>query len=146
MREIIGDIWSIWKKPLNILCITTNSEIWNAMNIMGAGIAKEAKLRFPDLPRLMAAAIVIKGNPYYLIELPQQLIALQTKYNWRDPSPLDLVEESIKRLGKLASENKTWIYHTAKPGCGFGGLSFHKQVKPLLNKYCGDNVMVWDTK
>lgn len=146
MRSMIGDIWSMYGKPLHKVCWTANQIIFNGELVMGAGIAKEAKLRFPDLPRLMAAAIVGLKEPFYLIECPQQLIALQTKIHWRDPSPLWLVEESIKRLGKLAAANQTWVYHTVRPGCGLGGLSFQKQVKPLLYKYCPDNVIVWDTK
>lgn len=143
MNIISGNIWDCWKKPLHSLVVTTNQVIWQGKLVMGAGIAKEAKIRFPDLPKLMGLAIAGMTEPYYLIECPQQIVCLQTKIDWRKPSPLDLVEESVKRLGILAEKNRSRVYNLPRPACGMGGRSWEKEIKPICKKYLGSNCFVW---
>ncbi len=142
MNLIRGDIWSVWKKPLHTCCITTNSVIVNGRLVMGKGIAKEAANRFPDLPKIMGLAIAGMTEPYYLRECPQQLICLQTKIHWRDPSPLWLVQRSLEKLGEIAERNPSRIYNLPRPGCGQGRLDWVSQVRPLF-KTLPTNIFVW---
>lgn len=50
MKEAQGDLWTL---PAEFRCITTNG-IWSKNTgeaVMGAGVALDAKRRYPDLPR-----------------------------------------------------------------------------------------------
>jgi hypothetical protein len=53
LKEIKGNIWDFIGRS-NVICITINLYFKNDKNIMGAGIAKEAKERYPELPHNVA--------------------------------------------------------------------------------------------
>ena len=47
MKEIKSDIWKV---KADWICVTTNGKIRaDGRAVMGAGIAKDAKIRFPDI-------------------------------------------------------------------------------------------------
>lgn len=64
--------------------------------------------------------------------VPVYLVGIHTKYDWRDPSPLDLIDRSVKQL-YILSKSLDWkrILMT-RPGCGHGGRSWELEVRPLL--------------
>lgn len=52
-KEIIGNIWDYIGK-VDAICITINLYFKDGKNIMGAGIAKEAKERYPEIDHSIA--------------------------------------------------------------------------------------------
>jgi hypothetical protein len=90
-KEIKGDIWKFIGKA-DTICITTNGCIdKKGNNIMGAGIAKEAKERFPDLPHNIGWVIDTFGNNVYIAKatgaalktgLLTALVTFPTKPEW----------------------------------------------------------------
>jgi hypothetical protein len=90
-KEFKGDIWKFIGKS-DAICITTNGCIdKKGNNIMGAGIAKEAKERFPDLPHNIGFVIDTFGNSVYLVKavgvelktgLLTKIMTFPTKPEW----------------------------------------------------------------
>lgn len=141
-----GNIWEALALS-DLLCITTNSTLMsNGELVMGAGIALQAKQRFPELPRQLGE-IIRKTRPFYgLVYLPieggRYLGAFQTKTHWRSPSTTDLIRRSTKMLAELAEANPYWRIDLNFPGIGRGGLP-RSVVLPIIQAL-PDNVHVWE--
>lgn len=116
----------------------------NTVGIMGAGIAKEFKLRYPemfaDYKQRCAEKRVLVGEPYCwkpADEAAPWVILFPTKQHWRNPSQIKWLESGLQYL----NENyKEWgIRSLAMPalGCSLGGLDW-KQVRPLMERYLGE--------
>src|SRR5690606_26780205 len=90
--------------------------------IMGAGIAKDFKMFFHDLPKLWGGEVKKHKEPKLLInEIDNFLIVgLPTKINWKNNSLLPLIEQSVIDL----SHSVVGKYNVlmTRPGCGMGGL------------------------
>lgn len=71
----------------------------------------------------------------------QWIGAFQTKYNWQDPSPLELVKYSVFKLTEIARVRPKYIFHLPFPAISNGGQSVD-DVLPLL-KCLPDNVIVY---
>lgn len=110
----------------------------NCVGVMGAGLAKAFKDRYPLMyeqyalkcslglirPGKMDLYILDANRPKYIINFP-------SKDHWKDPSHLKYI-----RLGRyeLINAVKDWkIKSVAIPalGCGLGGLNW-EEVKPIL--------------
>ena len=147
--HLIEDNMFKFGNKLTYMCITTNSTIkTNGELVMGKGNALEAKKLLPSLPKIFANLIKEKvGNieegivpDYHLISY-HSFIAFQTKRNWRDPSPLELVIGSIQRLERLALKYPESTFGLPAPGCSNGGLKMEDIEPYLLN--LPDNVYVF---
>ncbi len=113
----------------------------NCVGVMGAGIAKTAKARYPqmydDYVRKCKRKEVLPGVPYLWRNSERSgawIINFPTKNHWRSPSEFGWL---INGLECFQSDYKKWgITSIAFPalGCGNGGLSW-LDVKPLMEKY-----------
>jgi len=145
------------------LCITTNGVVEHDKLTMGRGAAADAKRLFPWIP--VRAGQVIKGLfpnqttvetvtrsrvvRYELVEFsdddaehPDRFFAMvQTKLDWRDPSPPELVQASLARLGKKAEGCPHIKFHLNYPAIGLGGLPL-EMVQPWVEAL-PDNVRVY---
>jgi hypothetical protein len=150
MIEMYGDIWTQFQKQNQIVIVTTNNVIGATGLIMGAGIAKEAKDRLPNLPQEIASFYKVNprlwndGDYLLYIHYTQGIGCLQTKRNWKNRSPIDLVQKSIEILDREARlpTNEHIMYNVPRPGCGLGGLDWKFQVRPLCEAL-PDNVVIW---
>jgi hypothetical protein len=118
----------------------------NGYNVMGAGLAFQAKEKYPDLP--FQYGKILKNNQErnsttLVIEIPEyKLLMLPTKplnedmpsMSWNAPSSKDLIEKTLEQLG-------IWLYNHPEEnvyipylGCGNGGLSI-SDIKPLIEPY-----------
>lgn len=150
MKEIIGNIW---EQEFDYLCLPTN-KMWdrNGNAILGAGLAKQVKERFPGVEKDMGE--VLRYNEEHLINqdvfiIPQkywkwgkQIIAFSTKYDWKEKSSLFLIKESAIQLEKMIRENKEKIFMLAFPGVGMGGLTKEEVRKVIVPILIGDNIFV----
>lgn len=111
---------------------------------MGAGVALEAKKRWPDLPKILAHSLKEKGNTVSCLAKRdgKWIIAFPTKTDWKKPSDPFLIEQScrILKLHWSRQENKP-IVAMSRPGCGNGGLKW-PEVKPILEKYFQEDEFV----
>ena len=138
-----GNIWSICEKT-NLFLFTSNSTLTKDNKlVMGAGIAKEVKERFPMFPELLGNKIkaIDKVGKWYgvLVSQNYEVGAFQTKTDWKLPSPLELIEYSTERLIEIAGNYER--IDMPVPGCQNGGLQY-KDVEPII-KRLPDNVHIW---
>lgn len=125
----------------NVIVLPVNTSL-----VMGAGLAKEAVLRYPELGRL-------QSNLYWTLDFKpgtaqaccwkgKTFILAATKDNWQNPSQLAWVEALCAKGQGFGRGQVTTIEDALLDvdvgsigipalGCGLGGLSY-AQVQPLL--------------
>ncbi len=133
MLEQCGDLWII---DADARCVTTNSEIKsNGRLVMGAGVAKQAVQRYPELDARIAALLKVFGNlPFYFEDI--KIISFPTKHNWRDPSDIDLIKNSAEHARWIADAHNLKKVLLTQPGCGLGRLYWpyvRKVIAPILD-------------
>lgn len=135
------------------ICILTNCNTNSRGEaIMGRGIAAEAKARFPELPKLIGSLI---GNPNTTVCTTDvyplgkhRMVVFPTKYNYWEPSSIDLIVGSCKQLVRYIQGNylvcdgvlSSRVY-LPRPGCGNGGLEWD-YVKRHIDSLLDDRVIV----
>lgn len=140
MIEKTGNIWSVFQQPNQIVLCTTNNVRGRNGLVMGAGIAREAAQRLPELSRWMDPYC---GADYWLkVFYGQGIGCIQTKRDWKHGSPIDLVHASIEILNIVANTDQTYTYNLTRPGCGLGGLNWERDVRPMCNSL-PNNCVVW---
>jgi hypothetical protein len=140
-------MWSAYDEA-DLFLITTNSTIANGRLVMGAGIAREARDRFPGLDKAMADILMPwcghLGSYYLLIsrEWPaRKLGGFQTKTNCQLPANITLIRNATRGLLWWATYHPDKQVHLNFPGIGSGGLSSHV-VMPYITQL-PDNVTIW---
>ncbi len=128
MKTYHGDIWNL--HPEHFVVVPTNLG-WDhaGLNVMGAGLAKQAADRFPDLRRRYGG-LCRDGEKGLIVFYDLKLIMFPTKglneqqpwLSWRSLSDLSLVA-----LARVAARP------IAVPlvGCGHGGLPVTKVTELL---------------
>lgn len=146
MQELRGDIFRIAENmvkkgmPLLAILFTANRQCKaNGSLVMGAGIAKEFRDRFPGLDKECGKKM---PGPYCNLvqnfNLSYWLGFFCTKDHWKNPSTLEIIERScIDLKGIMEAFPEKYVLMT-RPGCGLGGLNWETEVKPLLLKYFND--------
>lgn len=161
MIEITSDFWTYTENnPIDAICVTTNTVVKaNGELVMGAGIAKSFSRRYPTLAKDFGV-FILQGRkkfgeswqpPCFIAHEPTlhpsreykpKIVYFPTKYNWKDPSVIDLIEKSLKELVKLTNWNDMKTVVMTRPGCGMGGLDWNSQVKSLCKKYLDDRFII----
>lgn len=124
--------------PVNMV-VKKNGEL-----VMGAGLAKAIAERFPMLPNvfglLFEASNALRspggtsGVFVHHVAVSDRdarlrhFVSFPTKRHYSSPSSLELIEESLGQLIRLDVSN----VFVPKVGCGLGGLSWERQVRPML--------------
>lgn len=111
----------------------------NCLGVMGAGLALEFKLRFPDMYedyRQKCKNKQIETGKLSIYKTKDDLLIINfpTKHNWRYPSKIEWIEQG---LNDFVKHYQSWgIKSVAFPklGCERGGLQWEK-VKALMEKY-----------
>ncbi len=139
MQYVNGNLWDF--HPANPVCITTNGVIKkNGELVMGAGIALQAKMRFPILPYTLALLVRDFGNiVFHLID--ENLFSFPTKNNWRDKSDIDLIAKSAQRLVRETNDLRFQRVYLPKPGCANGQLSW-PVVDKVISEILDDRFVV----
>jgi hypothetical protein len=139
MHIVTGDLWDELGKA-DLLLVTTNGVVVGDQLVMGAGAAKEAKLRVPQLPSVLAVQARKRTgpgyqHPYLYGVLPGVLVgktwvgAFQTKLHCKGWSSRDIIWRSTQKLTELAP--KFIRIAMNYPGIGLGGLET-EAVIPLI--------------
>lgn len=140
-----GDMWSIWENTALFL-ITTNSSIrTDGCLVMGRGIAKEARDRFPGLDRALGKMVWEYGDEYGLLlseSWPEKRLGVfQVKYHWKARADLYLIGLSTEMLAEWALEFQDLRADLNFPGIGNGGLD-KRDVLPIVERL-PDSVHIW---
>lgn len=140
MREQTGNMWDI---PADAYCITTNGFVKkNGEAVMGAGCAKEASKKWPELPRLLGTLIGADGNIVQFIPNAESyLIFFPVKHNWWEAADLELIRQSADALMKGIAARNLQTVILPRPGCGNGRLTW-PVVKAVIEPILDDRVIV----
>lgn len=136
MRYTTGDIWELAARNDGWTVIPTNTSFKNnGEAVMGAGMAKDAAIRYPGLPRLLANHMNSFGKETIFIH--DRIICLPTKRSWRRFAKMDLIENGCTQLVWLGNvldciKHDGPIY-IPKLGCGMGGLNWEMEVRPVMD-------------
>lgn len=133
-HEIKGDIFA--QSDADAICVTTNGIVKaNGELVMGKGVAEAFKKKYPLLPLKAGLGVKKHGNhvQYFLDDLfgNTRIVCFPTKEDWRDSSPMWLIERSAKELVALADQKNWKKIVLTRPGCGNGGLKW-EDVKAVL--------------
>ena len=119
----------------------------NCEGVMGAGIAKQFKQKYPEMFNEYKLAckngILSCGGDIWIYDYidmykPKKILCFATKEYWYYPSKIEWIERGLQ---KFVKNYKKWdITSIAWPklGCTNGKLDWETQVKPLMVKYLDD--------
>jgi hypothetical protein len=147
---MIERIENLWHLEADAKCITTNGFVKNnGEAVMGAGIAKQAKLFYPKLPLAVGLAIQVLGNHVtpFVVEKDNILFTFPVKHNWWEKADLELIERSASELVEWVDEInqvKEVIETVAlpRPGCGNGQRDWEEEVKVVIEPILDDRFVV----
>lgn len=122
----------------SIFCITTNGIVKsNGELVMGAGVALEAKKRYPNLPYFIGLHVREKGNiPGIFNYYKETIISFPTKDHFKNKSNIDLIINSARDIVIIANMYKLNEIYLTRPGCGLGGLDWNyvrDKISPILD-------------
>lgn len=141
MIQRTGNLWSVRS---NLKVFTANSIIKrNGELVMGAGIAKQFKHRYPGIDKMFGN--IIENNSIFgfkAVEYNGQLVgAFQTKVNWKNNSTLELIRIASTALIDYINNEFIQSVDMPYPGINNGNLSPDK-VLPII-EVLPDIVTVW---
>ena len=113
----------------------------NTVGVMGKGLAKEFKLRYPDNYKAYAQACrtgrISPSRPLVFEletgEAPRFIINMATKRHWRDNSKLSDIDQGLKALAEILQSEKIKSLALPAIGAGLGNLRW-EDVKALIEK------------
>lgn len=104
----------------------------NCQGVLGAGLAKQFKLRFPAWARQMELGTSSIGvGQVCWIQSKPVIACLPTKILWRDKSHIRYIEAGLLALRPGMQTHGYVSVAMPKIGCGLGGLDW-RDVKPLV--------------
>jgi len=134
MREVAGNLWDF---DCTVRAIPTNGYLKLDGTVpMGAGLAQQAALRFPNLPEILGKCVASSGNHVHVLR--HDIVAFPTKNDWRQPSDLALIERSAHELLDKANLLQWKCVGLPRVGCGKGNLRW-SQVRPVLEAVFGND-------
>lgn len=155
MKELTGNIWE--QTTADAICITTNGTVkCDSRAVMGAGIAKQAAERYPDLPLILGDHLRKIGNHVNVMKFITRpsdneckcpaityLVAFPVKDVWYNKADLKLIEQSCEELVRMADRTGWTNIVLPRPGCANGKLEW-KDVKPVCEKHFDDRFTIVD--
>jgi hypothetical protein len=138
----VGDVWSAFD-DVDFLFFTANSVVSPEGLVMGAGMARQVRDRFPIIPVVFGRRVIEIAPQDYNVLVFGKIGAFQTKRHYAQPSTLELIASSVAALNNFISffaiPPKIALNY---PGIGLGGLSKHK-VFPIIQRL-PSNVQIWE--
>ena len=132
------------------VCFTSNGIVKaNGELVMGAGVAKAFRNKWPDLPKRFGVLVRLEGN---IVNYHEQqirydrdvfIVSFPTKNDWRDNSDIGLIKKSANELMQLANRLNWKNVALTKPGCGLGGLKWN-EVSKVLEPILDNRVTIFD--
>ena len=141
MLETYGNLWELANEGCDALVITTNGYVRkDGQAVMGRGIAREAAVRFSDLPQALGTRLRKEGNNCYVFSYPNyDIVSYPVKPifgpdgepGWKAKATISLIKKSAMELSRLADRYDWTDVLMPRPGCGNGGLRW-ENVQPHL--------------
>lgn len=149
MKLVGGDVFSA-VGVVDWLLIPTNAVVkYSGELVMGAGVAKLARDRYPGLALDLGSQLAQRGYGHYgvLISNIQDhgtyIGAFQSKLHWQEPSDAALIWSSLEKLADCLRDSPEPLYVAMPiPGIGLGGLP-REEVMGML-ELMPDTLWVYD--
>ena len=110
----------------------------NTVGVMGKGLARAFRQRYPDMFRVYAKIcerhLLAPGKLMIFCESDHWLLLFPTKEDWRDPSKMEYIESGLKKFADTYAQKGITSIAFPKLGCGNGKLNWD-EVRPLMEKY-----------
>jgi O-acetyl-ADP-ribose deacetylase (regulator of RNase III) len=127
---------NLFHSPAHVLVNTVNT-----VGVMGKGIAKEFKTRYPamfkEYQKQCESKQLIIGKLWVYKTDEKWILNFPTKTTWKRPSELYYIEEGLKTFVREYAQRGITSVAFPPLGCGNGELSWERQVKPLMETYLG---------
>lgn len=116
----------------------------NCIGVMGAGIAKQYKQKYPEMFGEYKLAcnnkeLNIGGDiwvwDYIDLYKPKKILCFATKEHWMYPSKIEWIERGLQNFVKNYKKWNITSIAWPKLGCTNGKLNWENEVKPLMFKY-----------
>ena len=132
------------KKSYDAICVTTNGVVKsNGRLVMGAGVAKAFKEKYPGLDLELGKKVKEYGNiPFVIYRKGTAIVSFPTKHHWKHKSDIGLIMNSARALSKIASARFWTQIAIPAPGCGHGGLDWDTQVRPGIQNILDDRFTI----
>ena len=140
---LIRNVKNIFDETGDAVCVTTNGVVKaNGKAVMGAGIAKEANMRY-HIAAQLGHKLRTSGNHCYDLGSydGKNLVSFPTKYDWRNDSDIELIKQSCKELVQLVDRNGWNTVLLPPVGCGCGKLDFNI-IKTMLEQLLDDRFVL----
>jgi hypothetical protein len=144
VQEARGNLWDLaLADDVDAVCVTTNGFVTaRGECVMGGGVAKEAKDRWPDLPQRLGAHLKEHGNRpfrFRVAGLDADLVSFPTKPvlgpagepGFKVPADPELILVSAHHLVTMADKFSWRRVLIPRPGAGLGQLDWD-EVRALL--------------
>lgn len=129
----------------NSTCQTLVNPV-NTDGVMGAGLAKRFKERYPEMFRRYQ--VFCKTRDFHVgtlwlyraKHLPW-VLCFPTKMRWQHPSRIEWIAEGLMKLKDTYEQQGITSIAIPPLGCGLGGLNFEREVKPLIVQHLAKTSM-----
>lgn len=125
---------SVFSSPARVLVNTVNT-----VGVMGKGIAREFKVRYPDMYEryrdLCLAGRFEIGQLWLWRTSGRWILNFPTKVDWRNPSRPEYIKAGLAKFARSYRDHGIDSVSFPLLGCGNGGLDFDTQVRPLMEAY-----------
>jgi len=111
----------------------------NCVGVMGAGLAKQFKQRFPAMfadYQVQCAARFYQPGDCRIWRRPEQplIVNIATKDHWREPSQIAWVDRGLRSLAAMLEPNGIRSIAVPPLGCGLGGLPW-SEIRNLITEH-----------
>ena len=136
----------LYKSDMEYKCFTANSTL-NKNNelIMGKGNALTVKEMYPELPKVFGNKIKDKSLFGISLDVNTNIIAFQTKIDWKENSTVDIIKNSISKLNDFAMNVSPSSIGIPFPGINNGKLNENLVISQLL-ELKHSNTYIWKSK
>lgn len=149
-------MWSAYAEADHFLFTGNGSITSDKRLVMGRGMAKQVRDKFPGIDHRIAEAIRYKADHQwyeahwvgthhaylYRLLLGSKVGVFQVKWQWSEAADLKLIDRAAHFLKQQALTHPHESYHLNYPGIGNGRLP-RGQVQHYLDAL-PDNVFVWE--
>ncbi|MBD2504117.1 macro domain-containing protein [Anabaena azotica] len=112
----------------------------NCVGVMGAGIALEFRLRYPDMyadyVKICQQNLLEIGKLWLYKSAPHWVLNFPTKRHWKQPSKLEYLELGLQKFVDTYAEKKITSIAFPLLGAQNGGIP-QNQALEVMNKYLG---------
>jgi O-acetyl-ADP-ribose deacetylase (regulator of RNase III) len=138
VREQTGDLWSF---PADFRVVTVNGGLdKSGYLIMGAGVALQARERFPGLARKLGGWVREYGSRVFLCK-QEGIITLPTKRRHWELSDPPLIHRGLWQMVEVVNKFGIKSVVMPRPGCGLGKLDWG-YMQPVCAQVLDDRFAV----